>query len=424
MAAQHGYGKMAGTDALEFAYDTGDSRNSFIGEPTTNLVPYSEYQYLADGYMAALPGWDTHEGTMLIDVTNKVPGYTNRSIKLTCVQANVYKYHFSVPLITGQTYTISFWAKAQVAGNYDNFMLADGPGGYLVVQPSSITTLTTEFTRVKHTFNMAARETGTYNFATYLYGDGQVGWLSGFQVENKSHATQYLPSNGAATTRSVTQGLKDLTAVNTINLSTVSFDSNAQMVFDGTDDTIDTGIPLTSLPALSNFSIECMVKINSFPTAAPPNFYNSTTKAGILIGAAYYSGTALYWYGNSSGTACTVYAYIRGADAYRLAGEFSLTPGRYHHLVLVNNHSGGNFRLYANGTLNGSANGPTQEYNSGLAPSAGNIGIVKAQVDGGGESVYSLLPCEIPVAKIYNRALTANEVLQNFKKYQTRFGIA
>jgi hypothetical protein len=36
MAVRHGYGKIAGTDALVFAYDTGDTRNSYKGEPTVD----------------------------------------------------------------------------------------------------------------------------------------------------------------------------------------------------------------------------------------------------------------------------------------------------------------------------------------------------------------------------------------------------
>jgi hypothetical protein len=231
---------------------------------------------------------------------------------------------------------------------------------------------------------------------------------------------QFIPFG---TTRSVTQGLLDLTGNGTLNLSNISYDSNGGLRFDGTDDTLDTGIPLTSFPALSNFSIECIVKIESYPTAAPPNFYNNTTKAGVLVGATYYSGTALYWYGNSTGTACTIYAYIRGADAYRTAGGYNLVPGRYHHLVLVNDYTSGTLKLYANGALNGSATGPTQNYNSGLVGSAGNIGISKAQVDGGGESVYSNFQGVIPSVKLYNRALSSTEISQNYNHYKTRFNL-
>jgi hypothetical protein len=263
----------------------------------------------------------------------------------------------------------------------------------------------------------------SFYFYMYEYGTYNTIDIAGVmftQGPEVLRPRQFIPFG---TTRSVTQGLLDLTGNSTLNLSNISYDSNGGLRFDGTDDTLDTGIPLTSFPALSNFSIECIVKIESYPIAAPPNFYNNTTKAGVLVGAAYYSGTALYWYGNSTGTACTIYAYIRGADAYRTAGGYDLAPGRYHHLVLVNDYTSGTLKLYANGALNGSATGPTQNYNSGLVGSAGNIGISKAQVDGGGESVYSNFQGVIPSVKLYNRALSATEITQNYSHYKTRFNL-
>ena len=65
----------------------------------------------------------------------------------------------------------------------------------------------------------------------------------------------------------------------------------------------------------------------------------------------------------------------------------------------------------------------TQEYNSGLTSSAGNIGVSKAQVDGGGEGNYSYFPGQIPVVRLYNKALTTSEVFQNYKSYQRRFSL-
>jgi hypothetical protein len=38
MAVQQGYGKMAGANSLVFAYDITDTKNSFKGEPTENMI--------------------------------------------------------------------------------------------------------------------------------------------------------------------------------------------------------------------------------------------------------------------------------------------------------------------------------------------------------------------------------------------------
>jgi hypothetical protein len=390
-------------DGLVFHYDTGNTVRSYLGEPTTNLVTNGNFSngktgWSFTGTANSATSVGTYQGKVALFANglryyNETPGYFYQSISVT--QGVTYTVSFKYYLLSG---TLIF----DPDGAYN------GGGGL---------TSTGQWVTYSATF-VASSTSLTLNF----YGASGVYayyYITDIQVEQKSHATPYITG-----TRSATQGLKDLTAKNTINISTVSFDSNAQITFDGTDDTLDTGIPLTSFPALSNFSIECMAKINSYPTAAPPNGYGSITKAGVLLGAAYYSGTALYWYGNSSGSACTVYAYIRGADAYRTAGGFDLTPGRHHHLVLVNDYTGGTLKLYANGTLNGSATTATQEYNPGLAPSAGNIGISKAQIDGGGELVYSYLPCEVPSVKLYNRALTASDVQRNFNAVKSRFNIA
>ena len=404
MATQHGYGQLAGTESLVFTYDTIDTTNSYKGEPTENFANTDTVRTLVKH--------DASSVMTFADAPEKGPGW--KKVTITERSANNFRYaqfpYISNPGGTQRTYSVEYDAGPLTGYGWR----LDGTGGY------NITTFTGTG---RYQMTITPGATGVY--ALFLTNGSSATGINDtiyyrfYQVENNPHATQFTEG-----TRSSTQGLLDLTGNKTISLSTVSFDSNSQMIFDGTDDTLNIGIPLTDLPALSNFTIDCVVKIDAYPAAAPPNGYGSTTKAGVLVGAAYYSGTALYWYGNSSGTACTIYAYIRGADGYRTAGGFNLTPGSYHHLVLVNDYSGGSIKLYANGVLNGSAATATQEYNPDLVPTAGNIGISKAQVDGGGTQVYSPLPCLVPITKIYRKALSPNDVLQNFKKYQTRFGIA
>lgn len=144
----------------------------------------------------------------------------------------------------------------------------------------------------------------------------------------------------------------------------------------------------------------------------------------MIVGAAYYCGVAIYWMGNTSGTAFDVYGYIRGADSYRNTSVYSVTTlSRYFNFTIVNNYTASTFALYVNGALYSSVTGPTQEYNPTLTSGAGNIGINKAQVDGGGENVYSYLQCNISNVKIYNRALSASEILLNYNAQKSRFGL-
>lgn len=421
MAVRHGYGKIAGTDALVFAYDTGDTRNSYNGEPTTNLLPAG---------VAVVHDAASGNAVTVTDATaEKGPGW--KKVTITARGSNFRTLQWTyLEMSANTTYTFSAvfdWGNMR-GKNYFIYFDGSGTGTRTYYYPGDYTTpITSNVDSSMPDGKFAGKivHTATHlhsffigNYTTGVSGLNDYFYYKEFQAEVNSHPTSYTTG-----TRSSTQGLLDLTGNRTIDISTVSFDSNAQPTLDGTDDTLSTGIPLTNFPALSNFSIECIAKIDSYPTAASPNFYNNTTKCGVLVGAAYYSGTALYWYGNSSGTACTIYAYIRGADAYRTAGGYDLTPGRYHHLVLVNDYTGGTLKLYANGTLNGSANGPTQEYNPSLTGTAGNIGISKAQVDGGGQAVYSYFQGNVPAVKLYSKALSADEVRNNYSLYKTRFNM-
>ena len=396
----------AGESNLVFNYDTGDTINSYKGEPTTNLVPYSEYQYLADGYTEALGGWDTYEGTMLIDANNKVPGYTNRSIKMTCVQANVYKYHFSVPLTNGQTYTVSFWGKAAVASAYGNFLLADGPGGYLVFEPGGYSSVTTEFTRFKYTFTVSS-PTGTYNFATYLYGDGSIVWLSGFQIENKSYATQYLPSNVGPTTRSNTQGLLDISGYNnSISLANMSFDSNAQPTFDATDDFIDLGTD-KEIKSSGGWTVESLVYYN-----AVAGTYNNTTSPANFIGSETISYNSWYW--SVLDNKLALWNISPGVWKY---GSTTLQANRWYHAVLVCYESGTQYQMYLNGVAEG---GDHASYSWNPTYS----GLKIRYIGKGNNANTRLVNGRINITRVYNRSLLASEIAQNYNQLKTRFNLS
>jgi len=89
MAVQHGYGKIAGTDALVFAYDTGDAVNSYKGEPTENLAP-------AGGRTgtSALPRQSYHVLPWIYSLETNVNG-----------RADVIRMYIDPPGDTSQPYT-------------------------------------------------------------------------------------------------------------------------------------------------------------------------------------------------------------------------------------------------------------------------------------------------------------------------------
>ena len=225
-------------------------------------------------------------------------------------------------------------------------------------------------------------------------------------------------------TRTNTQSILDLTNRNIITANSVTYASGDTFSFNGSNNSLTIGQTLNYIPALSNFTLEVWFRTNAFPTAAAPNVYGRTTRAGVLFGSAYYGGTALYWNGDATGTALNIFAYIRGQDAYRITSAKSISLNTWTHLVLVNNYTSTKLQFYVNGALFNEVAGPTQEYTSVAISEASNIGISKNQVDGGGELVYSNIQCEIPIAKIYkDKALSAAEISQNFEASRGRYGI-
>jgi hypothetical protein len=200
------------------------------------------------------------------------------------------------------------------------------------------------------------------------------------QVELKNHKTPFI--NG---TRSVTQGLLDLTRNETINLSSVSFDSNAQMSFDGTDDFIDTNFSPTSI---NNSTIEAVVYRNT-----------ATGRYEAIIQNNLDSDDALYVFPNGT------------LGFWPCAGSsLSVPTGQWSYVAVSYNGT----------TLTFCVNGTIQVVTTTCADIMDwDFLRIGAAGSGDGERWIG----KIAIAKVYNRALTSSELYQNYNAIKTRFGI-
>ena len=207
------------------------------------------------------------------------------------------------------------------------------------------------------------------------------------------------------------------------NGPTSNVSNKGNILFDGSNDEITTNLPLTNFPSYSSFTFETWVKITAFPAVLAANQYGVTYQAGVLLGATYYAGAALYWYGNNAGNAFDLYGFIRGADAYRNTSAYSFSLNQWYHCVMVNNAALGTLVLFINGTLHSSVATATLPYDPANTPTAGNIGISKSQIDGGGTANYRAFGGNMASARAYNRALTNAEITQNYQATKTRFGL-
>jgi hypothetical protein len=377
MAVANGYGKVA-TSGSVFMYDVGDTRNSYRGEPTTNLLPngvaeghnsggYGNVVTVTDATIEKGPGWKK------VTISNR--GSNFRIIQWTYIamSANITYCH-----------SAEFdWGNMRDKG-YFIYFDGNGTGGRTYYRPGNYSSagseqinLTMPDGKFAGTILHTAAHTHAFfigNYSTNVSGLNDYFYYKEFQVEINSHPTQYTTG-----TRSATQGLLALVGNSSIDLSNVSFDSNAQMTFDGTNDYIDLGYAPFS--GTGDFTIDTVYTLN-------------TTDTHTIIGN--YPASSLQFMGSYG-------LYINGSCYF----PSSLGPGTYHAAAT---RESGVCKLYLNGALvNTVSNGN----------SIGTNSFVMGKNTSGGE----VLNGKVPIMKLYNRALSAAEVKQNYNKYKTRFNL-
>ena len=328
------------------------------------------------------------------------------------------------PAANGQTWTVSVYAKASVASTFGQiFIFPTNASGLALTFGADNLALTNSWTRFSFTYTITGAATTAF-IQIRLDGSNtasEIIWFDGLQVERASSATNFNPYYfGNTIWRDISEGGYNgtLTGGPLFNTS-----NKGNILFDGSDDEITTNLPLTNFPSYSSFTFETWVKITAFPAVLAANQYGVTYQAGVLLGATYYAGAALYWYGNNAGNAFDLYGFIRGADAYRNTSAYSFSLNQWYHCVMVNNAALGTLVLFINGTLYSSVATATLPYDPANTPTAGNIGISKSQIDGGGTANYRAFGGNMASARVYNRALTNAEITQNYEATKTRFGL-
>jgi len=219
-----------------------------------------------------------------------------------------------------------------------------------------------------------------------------------WQIEVKPHATPFTTG-----TRSVSGSLIDLTRTTDIDLSNVSFDSNAQMTFDGTDDQIiisDIGANL------NNFGVtfEIVWKQNNIHTSSTFGEIISPIQLGIRdLGV----GPTMYF---QLRTSVVQLRWQRAANDATISPSTPQESGVYGVYVGILTPTG--VSLYKNGILIGT----TSHSKTFLSWYDNTIKI-------GNNAYNTYFDGDIPIAKVYNRALTAQEILQNYNAVKERFSL-
>lgn len=214
-----------------------------------------------------------------------------------------------------------------------------------------------------------------------------------YQVEINDNATQFI-LNG---TRSVSGSLLDITGKHEINVSNVSYDSNAQIDFDGTDDYLEVA-DSSALDLTSAMSFEFVVKADSSQSNSYPRLID---KQNYLI---HLSQTSPF--------TIAMNIIISGGSLRQTALGGAFPANSYTHIVCT--YDGQFGKIYTNGNLV-----KTSDFSSEEDAATNNTSLKF----GGNGTTSRVLNGQLPISKVYNKVLSADEVTQSFKAIRSRFNI-
>ena len=388
------------TDGLVFMYDTGNKK-SYVGEPTTNFVTNPDFS------TGDLTGWSstsTSNSDVEITEVSSENGYNyfhkkvnktanggqdrlNESSFYTIDTSKQLTVSIDIWINPSNDYSITFYGRGTTA---DDTTFDEKP-----LQNNGSTTSTVDlgggWVRYIYTLQTAWYTGSGTSFRIAIYpaygGRGLMEYkVRQVQVEQKPHATPFV--NG---TRSTTQGLIDRTGNETITLSNLSYDSNAQMSFDGTDDQFIISDPGVG----TSFSIEVVIKVDNYSNG--PIFISPNS-----VGIDHFFRV------NSNGTIRANFVEVPDTANDGYTSTTVINTGEYYHVVISKTPSNGT--IYVNGVAEDSHT-PTLS----AAAWTGDW-----RIGARWNNTYNLNG-EIPLLKVYNRALTAAEVLQNYNATKSRF---
>jgi len=392
MATNNGY--KINTDGLIFAFDVGDTQNSYKGAPTDNKL------FTVAGNTAP---WTVNGTNVDVTGTSEAGPIKNSSTwKLikngASNQWNGWEsgYGGIWTGAAGDIWTTSYWYKTTAPAGHTIFSVGyfytpDWSRSYNTTILADRNTIIADgtwrynytVTRINESYTNAIIVDGpAWNYST----SAGIMYINGLQWEKKSYPTAFAPG-----VRSVTQGIINLqpTSTVTMDLTNATYDGVGNLYFDGTTGCID--LSTTGLITGNNpFTIEA-------------TYYTAASDTG---------GRAILTNYGSGNTANTLWFASHGL--YINSSVYHTSPplrsGTYH--TTVTRDTPGNVRLYKNGTIE------TTGTLTASIPTGQNWRIGK-DVNGNGEPFNG----RIYQVKVYNRVLSDAQIYNNYLLAKYRYGV-
>jgi hypothetical protein len=390
-----------------FYYDTYNVK-SYKGEPTTNI-----WSIAAGTNINAFSGWSTPNGGTAAITSSVVTNYGswdgNRIWLVSVGSGTLVSYGawrlcvnqptagsdypstrrlaVKIRMLTGAITNIGVHSGggtgAHNASDFTNILEKDVPLDCMIKDGwvQMLSDVGWSSTTVSHCVGIGLNNSGPYSFLVT--------------------EPMYYPSNKlisfTPTSRSNTQGLLDLTRNCTIDLNSASFDSSANISFNGTSAITLDDTAVLKLNANKSF---CMWVNMTADASCGFGGKSSSSSNGMSLGYGWSGGgfMALAW---------------NSANAPALSKDQSRDIGKWVYLAAI--QDGSTRYIYAIdsfGVRSNSFSGGNHTWNNSLPLKIGRI------------NDYAAVPSgtKIDGVSVYSRALTENEILKNFNRVKSRYG--
>jgi hypothetical protein len=403
-------------DGLVLALDAAD-RNSLSSAPTVNLVLNPTLSGSNDTQTQAITsnwvfsgdsgptGFRFYTGS-IAGVTPLFPGEGMIGTTGPNAVPNNRRIYYTGGSQANTTYTLSFYyymTGSLISGNLVSIFEYSGSTNVKSVSyPLTSASLNT-WTRNVTTFTTGTGSTGITNWGPVMSFSSTTGlFMQRLQVEKSPYVNDFITGS-----RSLIWN--DLSGNNNVSLLSASISSSIPrfnspneniLNFDGTGSYANIS---TFVIPTSSFSCESFFQWADIGASRGSIFslnYNFPTSGYLIRQRDDSSGKLVIW--SDNGTETSIFSTT------------SLTANTWNHIVVV--QSSGTCFIYINGVLDSS-----QALQNPVLNQLYPVLLGTRAVSGASAGAY--LKGKIAVGKIYNRALSASEILQNYNAIKSRFNL-
>lgn len=415
MAAGIGYSKIT-TNGLVFSYDVGDQRNSYKGKPAYNVASSVGYNignnnvtYDPTHYFITTIGTETvnipalgiYNNVKYVTINNGYTGYGDGGNYNCCPSLFGYGSGMTTGVTGNTLYTYSIIYKTVTGYTHPNFMYRyEYNGGTYITEQGIFDTskrvdLGDGWYWAYNTFTTNASCTNlSLGMWYYQYNTPDKIWVKDAMIVQGDYKIPPLNFLSGNQTRSNTQGLLDLSGrENTLDLTNMSYDSNAQMTFDGTNNYLNFPSGLNTSFANNQITVIAVGKVT-----------NTVSKPTVLT----FNGNFNFFFPGNRISSSLPMMYWDSGVSWKTGNTSNAVGTTYFFAWTIN---GTSLSFYRNGILDGTATV------TNFAPTSGAA--VRIGLGNAGEYMVGSLNAY----SIYNRALSAAEIRDSYSHYKTRFNL-